>query len=141
MYGINVTNLLEQAKIQHGAPQVRRRGLRRQLEEEVPATLRDTDDFLLLYGGKVPGKFKGSTEESEMDYTAKWNRQFFVIKAANSTGIPSAPSGTSNPADDNDRFSGFHPIFVEEPVNAGAAKTIKIVYFADYNNKIREVRP
>ncbi|CAB9496627.1 F5/8 type C domain [Seminavis robusta] len=112
-YGVNVTNLMDDYKGAHQPHD--QRMLRRNLGSEHPV---NNDEFIILYGGKAPGDFVST--QNTMEWKATWDRQFYVLNDG---------SGEH-----------FHMIFVKEPEEPGTfdAKQVEVVYFPDYNTKIRE---
>jgi hypothetical protein len=121
-YGLNVTNLLPHFQEAHTqAEKGGARKVRRKLDatEGSPTIRSAKEDFVILYGGKTPGQFVSS--EGTMEWRGVWDRQFVVIKEGRSG-------------------DEFHLIFVNEPENPGTnnAKQVDVIFFPDYNEKIRQ---
>jgi len=107
-YGLDVTEV--------AAPPSRRRHLRlRDLEAQAAAP---EEEILIMYGGTIPGNFDPS-EVLEYDFSATWNRKFYVIMEA------------------KDADATSQPIFVEGSMDPEKTKNIDVIYF-DANNAVKD---
>ena len=119
-YGINVTSLLNQAlESTDGNSGQESTRLRRNLQTALAADDVVDEDFLILYGGTLPGTFLA--EDSEGTYTAKWDRQFSVLTQ------PGAGNTTE-----------VHAIFVETPIDSEVVQSIPVVFFERFNKMIEQ---
>ena len=119
-YGINVTSLLNRAlnseDANSGQESTR---LRRNLQTALIPDDGVGNDFLILYGGSLPGTFL--SEDSDGAYKAKWDRQFAVLTQP-------GPGNTTE----------FHNIFVETPLDNEVVQSIPVVFFERFNKMIEQ---
>jgi hypothetical protein len=124
MFGLDVTNLVTEAKAKHDAGSGTR-FLRRKLSDEQQAA----EDFLVMYGGIAAGDFE-STERANStdranckDFLASWDRNFYVITEEIAGGE-----------------SRMHPVFVEEQEDPTAARRVQVIFFEPNTQPIRDTR-